>query len=188
MEGFYDNIELLRESNPKRRTYMDLNVLKEHLKTEGYNENEIVLVEELENIGYFVELCVQNNLVGDCEHELSYVNGALKMKINSEIKVYANYILGALLPIHHANELKDFKFEMESVNIALDISKSWCDLLKTNKDIKAIVKKESKKVLKDFPMVLTKILDDNKYAFAVLIGLSHYYYLNNSNVSMKKFG
>lgn len=187
MEKEFKSIEELRDSNPKQRTFNEQQIYNEHLLKDGLTENEVFLVEELENIAKFCELSIKNELTGDCSHEMEYLSGALQMNINSKIKEYIEYLIGAMFPIHNFVALKDFTFDMPTVNTMLESSTSWCELTKANSNMKAVIKKESKKLLKDFPVVLTEALNVAKNPWAILVGLTDYYRFKKDAGSFVKF-
>jgi hypothetical protein len=187
MEKEFKSIEELRDSNPKQRTFAEQQIYNKQLLKDNHTENEVFLVEELENITKFCDLCIINELSGDCTPEMEYLSGALLMNINSKLKEYIEYIIGAMYPIHNFVALKEFTFEMPSVNVMLESTTSWCGLTKANPKMKAVIKKESKKLLKDFPAVLTQTLDASKNPWAILVGLSDYYRIKKETGSFVKF-
>jgi hypothetical protein len=149
-----------------------------------YNEIDSKYIVDIDEISSHINEVLSGETIkkSDYSEQIVIIENVLKKCETMSIITYAEYILGALLPLHEKELINEiYTHELiEEVDDCMD----WVTVYKT---MKKLQKQETEFFIKeDTHSLIIKYLTNAKNMWAISTGLSHYWWLKTSRQSKIK--
>jgi hypothetical protein len=141
-----------------------------------YSDIELDYIIEMELISYELDEALYNNVPKDYSVFIKFIKKVQDESVDDHIKSYAEYIFGAILPLH-IEELKDITYTYDNFEQIIESSDNWVGLIDKNpelptKDVQFLINSET-------DLIIAEYIKNSKYPWAIATGIAHCYYIKN---------